>query len=93
MHILYLQDKKETLLIKAARQGKEDILQLLLNAGAAIEATNKVTISNYVFAMKLLFKSILLGRNNRCKVHKFIIIFLTLRLYHTLYTYRYVVYA
>ena len=37
------QEKEDTLLIKAARLGKEDVLLLLLDAGAAIEATNKVS--------------------------------------------------
>ncbi len=45
---LFQKDKEDTLLIKAARLGKEDVLQVLLNAGAAIEATNKV-----MFALKL----------------------------------------
>ena len=45
---LFQKEKKDTLLIKAARLGKEDVLQVLLNAGAAIEATNKV-----MFALKL----------------------------------------
>jgi hypothetical protein len=34
---------KETLLIKAAREGKEGVVHLLLNYGAAIEATDEVT--------------------------------------------------
>ena len=37
------QEKEDTLLIHAARLGKEDVVDLLLLAGAHIEATNKVT--------------------------------------------------
>jgi hypothetical protein len=34
---------EDTLLIKAASLGKEDVVHLLLHAGAAIEAANNVT--------------------------------------------------
>jgi hypothetical protein len=40
---LILQEKGDTLLIKAARLGKDHVVCLLLHAGAAIEATNEVT--------------------------------------------------
>ena len=36
-------EREDTLLIHAARLGKEDVVDLLLLAGAHIEATNKVT--------------------------------------------------
>ena len=36
------QEKEDTLLIKAARLGKVDVINLLLNAGLAIETINKV---------------------------------------------------
>jgi hypothetical protein len=39
---LFKQEQEDTLLIKAARLGKEDVVSLLLHAGAAIEATNEV---------------------------------------------------
>ena len=42
-NILIFQQFGVTLLIKAARLGKEDVVKLLIDAGAAIEATNKVT--------------------------------------------------
>ena len=41
--LLFQQFWKGTLLIRAARLGKEDVVHLLLDAGAAIEATCKVT--------------------------------------------------
>ncbi len=37
------QEREDTLLIHAARLGKEDVVDLLLLAGARIEATNTVT--------------------------------------------------
>ena len=40
---LLQQSRKETLLIKAAREGKEDVVILLLDIGAAIEATDTVS--------------------------------------------------
>ena len=35
----------------AARLGKEDVIKLLLNAGAAIEATNQVTLPRYQYVV------------------------------------------
>ena len=35
--------EEDTLLIKAASLGRDDVVYLLLNAGAAIETKNKVT--------------------------------------------------
>lgn len=43
LQICFYQEKEDTLLIHAARLGKEDVVDLLLLAGAHIEATNKVT--------------------------------------------------
>ena len=40
--LLFQQEYEDTLLTMAARRGIEDIVQLLLNAGADIEARNKV---------------------------------------------------
>ena len=37
------QRRADTLLTKASKLGKEDVVHLLLYAGAAIEATNEVT--------------------------------------------------
>ena len=36
------QEMEDTVLLKAARLGKEDVVHLLLNAGADIEAKSKV---------------------------------------------------
>ena len=43
LSVLFEQVKEDTLLIKAARLGKEEVASLLLHAGAAIDATTKVT--------------------------------------------------
>ena len=43
LRLFVLFEQANTLLIKAAKLGKEDVVSLLLHAGAAIEATNKVT--------------------------------------------------
>ena len=43
--LLLGQWEEDTLLIRAARLGKEDFVLLLLNAGAAVRATNKVVAS------------------------------------------------
>ena len=42
--ILYVvhQGKQDTILVKAAKLGKQDIVDMLLAVGADIEATNKV---------------------------------------------------
>lgn len=37
------QDGKETILVKAARLGSEEVVDLLLQAGAVVNAKNKVT--------------------------------------------------
>ena len=42
LSVLFKQEKEDTLLITAARSGKEDVVSLLLHAGAVTEATNKV---------------------------------------------------
>lgn len=45
--ILYVvhQEKQDTILVKAAKLGKQDIVDMLLAVGADIEATNKVRYS------------------------------------------------
>ena len=50
---------EETVLIKAARTGKEDIVLQLLAAGAATEATNKVTYNILSTGIPTYFYSIL----------------------------------